>query len=123
MHLGKATLFRDDDTVTSYSRRPVLVDGDWPMYSMKQYGDEMEPRIKSGETIVAIDDGRWDVGSEVSIVLKDAKWGRVAILRTVKAYDDETITVTDYKTSEEAKFSRETIFGVHRVFGTMFNMQ
>lgn len=123
MHLGKATLFRDDDTVTSYLRRPVLVDGDWPMYSMKQYGDEMEPRIKKGETIVAIDDGRWDVGSEVSIVLKDAKWGRVAILRTVKAYDDEILTVTDYKTSEEAKLPREEIIGVHRVFGTMFNMQ
>ena len=75
------TLYKDDSTVTSYMRKPVMVDGDWPMYSMKQYCDKMEPRIKQGETIVAIDDGRWDVGSEVSVVLKDAKWGRVAILR------------------------------------------
>lgn len=123
MHYGKATLFRDDSTVTSYQRRPVLVDGDWPMYSMKQYGDEMEPRIKKGETIVAIDDGRWDVGSDVSIVLKDAKWGRVAILRTVKSFDDDSVTVSCYKTNETIRLSRDDIMGVHRVFGTMYNMQ
>ena len=123
MHIGKATLFRDDSTVTSYLRRPVLVDGDWPMYSMKQYGDEMEPRIKKGETIVAIDDGRWDVGSDVSVVLKDAKWGQVAILRTVTSYDDDSVTVSCYKSNETVRLSRDDIIGVHRVFGTMFNMQ
>lgn len=123
MHYGKATLFRDDSTVTSYLRRPVLVDGDWPMYSMKQYGDEMEPRIKRGETIVAIDDGRWDVGSEVSVVLKDAKWGRVAILRTVAAKDDTSITLKCYNSDETCTISMDDIVGVHRVFGTMFNMQ
>lgn len=123
MHLGKATLFRDDDTVISYQRRPVAVDGDWPMYSMKQYGDEMEPRIKRGETIIAIDDGRWDVGSEVSVVLKDAKWGRVAILRTVAAKDDTSITFKCYNSDETFTISMDDIIGVHRVFGTVFNMQ
>ena len=93
------------------------------MYSMKQYGDEMEPRIKRGETIIAIDDGRWDVGSEVSVVLKDAKWGRVAILRTVAAKDDTSITFKCYNSDETFTISMDDIIGVHRVFGAVFNMQ
>ena len=124
MELGKATLYRDDDSVTSYQRRPVMVDGDWPMYSMKQYGDEMEPRIKKGETVIAIDDGRFGKGSEVSIVLKDDKWGRVALLRILLDFDEETITLGCYKSGYPPKIiDRENVAGIHRVFGTMFKMQ
>lgn len=124
MDLGKATLYRDDDSVTSYQRRPLIVDGDWPMYSMKQYGDEMEPRIKKGETVVAIDDGRFGKGSDVSVVLKDNKWGRVALLRILLDFDDKTITLGCYKSDCPPDIiDREDVAGIHRVFGAMFKMQ
>ena len=117
-----ASVYKEmDDVTNAFIRRPVLAGDHETVYALRQPNSKMEPRIHEGEIVVCVDDQRYAVGQEISLVISCDRLGAWCAVCTLVAEDDEKVVVSFSCCPEEHyEYPRERVKGIHRVFGTMY---